>query len=383
MSITPSPYQPQVGIRHQFTWNQGVDEVGFFGLSNFPNPPTLTGPGVVMIGRQNSGSFSNPYNIGFAIYRGSDNQTQVFNFPPGMYTVGGIASTINAAFTGNPIAVVAPAIGSGSTETLNLIDKKPLSGDAALFFGVNVNSQPDAHKASQFTGWHWGGKSTAQTAAPLCQNTEENLSFIPSGGALSDVFQIPPGADTVALLVKVSTFSNTTAIMRLLWSDGQAPFNGSTASITLPPSTLLPPAKTYSDYGLFEMGVNPTTDANFIYTLETVSRYAVPGQSTPYFPTAVYTDTIDMWGASVLEVKPPPGMTQLRLDFPTTNWSSTDYPNGLAFFSRIQAYAWGVRRGKLCLSPTPPSRTPNWRVTCQATSLAPPSREFWGAPSRI
>jgi len=350
-NITPSAQQPQIGTRHQFTWDQTTQEIGVFIMPTYPTPPVISGAGVMAQGKKFTSSaatiIASP--LAMSLHRGSDNQTQLVTFGAGSYTPTAIVTAINALFPAPAFAYIGSIVGSmGSSneQALFLIDKKPGVGDATVGVMFNLNNPTDANKASAFTGFHFGSKTTA--SAVTTYTTMDDFGGVVPIGSLSNAYTIPAGADTVSILLRVSAMGHTKPILRLLWSDGQSPFDGSVGSLVLNSNAGLPPVKMFSDYGVLETAVDPTPDPlNFVYPLNFVPGYVVSTFGSGYIIDPAYPaqPILDFWETYVIDLKPPPGITQLRLDFPVALYNETDYPDGTAYLPRIQAYAWGSRRG--------------------------------------
>lgn len=351
MSITPSPYQPQIGTRYQFTWDHTVPEVGYYTIASYPGPPTLSGPGVAVLGKGYNSLLDTVVvstTTSFTLYRESDNQTQTITFTPATYTITDILNAINGAFPAPNFAY--PSFVAGSDEqAIFLIDKKPLVGNAGIEVRLDLTDEGNRNRANQITGLFWGQRSTTNTAATTFQVMEKFGGVLPRA-EMSSAFTIPAGADTVSLLLRASMQPGVTLFLAFLWSDGQSPFNGSTGSLQFNSLTGLGPAKQVGDYGFAELSIGPTQNNYGFYPLLPAGTFSFADDTTegynvdPGYPAQPISD---YWKSHVLDLRPPPGATQLRLWVVTADVDTIAHPNGFGFLPRVQAYAWGSRRGAI------------------------------------
>jgi len=353
----PTTYKAQIGTRHQFEWDATVPEVGAFCLANpYPTPPALTGPGVVVRGPtfQNVADLVTAASaITFDLYRQSDNTTGSLAFGAGPHSISSIITAINAA---NPAWGVTPfAYGAldigGESFILNLVDKKPLLGDAGIEVRLSLTNNTNRDDASRFLNMQWGQRSTAAPVTVYQSMSPEFTGFLLNGN-ISDAYTLPAGADTIGVMFRVSSQLKESPVVILLWSDGQAPFDGSVGSVVANTGLGIAPIKTLTDFGVSELELNPTRGAPIgEYPLQTASTFKLDGS----FPLSYNVDSgfptqsiVDLWVNSTLTVTPPAGMTQLRIGYIATSSDPVEYPSGAPGLGcRIQAYAWASRKGNI------------------------------------
>jgi len=351
-TLIPTPVRPQIGARHQFTWTDTHPEVGVFTLPDpYPTPPVLTGPGVVVGGR----SFVNTTDlvttlapVSLTLRRGSDSNLQTVSWVAGTYSIATIIADINAVFNppGPDFAFfqrLAP------TDNRIVLVDQDTGGGASIQVRLSLTSTAAALAARDFTGFLWGERTTAapQTVFQM-MNVLPNLAMV---GDVSDVYTVPLGADSVSLLVRISPQIGVTSGIFALWSDGLSPFDGSVGSLNPNTATGLSGIKSIYDYGIGELELIPLKDSFGLYPLEGASNFLLRPATYPLqyiIDPGFYSGEpiLDTWFNYQLSLKPPPGMTQLRIvpafqQVDTTLVSGGTWPFG----PRLQAYAWASRQG--------------------------------------
>lgn len=145
-SIIPTPFTPQIGMKHRFKWKGLIPEIGIFNVTSLSLPPSLVGPGVIVPGI-GFDSLNDPKildtNVTLNLYRGSDNTRASVSFTADNYIVQDIIDGINgslAAWTTTPFAY-SSIVGD---KRIYLIDKKPSQNVHITSDAINVITSPEA-----------------------------------------------------------------------------------------------------------------------------------------------------------------------------------------------------------------------------------------------